>query len=335
MSIPVLTFFNNKDGVGKTLLVYRLAWILSDMGYKVLACDLDPQANLTATFLKEEQIEGLWDTAQSNPEQGNTIMQCLQPLMKVGGLLSPKLSAIDETLSLIPGDLSLARIEDILSAEWLNSLQTTNLKPFRILTGFSSIMQKGAEEMGANIILADVGSNLGAINRSALIATDYIIIPLGADLLSFQGLRNLGHTLKRWQQDWERRKEHWTEPDFPLPSGCMKPIGYVVRQHGLRLSRPIVACDKWFNKMPTEYARSILDKKVGPYPGSPREDKENSLATLKHYRSLMPMAQEARKPIFHLKSADGAFGGHVGAVTYARQDFKILATKIINKIGLE
>ena len=35
---------------------------------------------------------------------------------------------------------------------------------------------------------------------------------------------------------------------------------------------------------------------------------------LKHYRSLMPMAIEARKPIFHLKSADGALGAHIYAV---------------------
>ena len=116
MNIPVLTFFNNKGGVGKTSLVYHLAWMLSDMGYKVLACDLDPQANLTAAFLQEEQLEGLWDTAQSNPEQGNTIMQCLQPLMEVGDLLSPRLSFIDETLNLIPGDLALAGVEDALSA---------------------------------------------------------------------------------------------------------------------------------------------------------------------------------------------------------------------------
>ena len=34
--------------------------------------------------------------------------------------------------------------------------------------------------------------NLGAINRSALIATDYVAIPLGADLFSLQGLKNLG-----------------------------------------------------------------------------------------------------------------------------------------------
>ena len=35
------------------------------------------------------------------------------------------------------------------------------------------------------------------------------------------------------------------------------------------------------------------------------------LAMLKHYRSLMPMAMEARKPMFFLKPADGAIGAHV------------------------
>ena len=61
MSVPVLTFFNNKGGVGKTSLVYHLAWMLYDLGHRVLACDLDPQANLTAAFLNEERLESLWD----------------------------------------------------------------------------------------------------------------------------------------------------------------------------------------------------------------------------------------------------------------------------------
>ncbi len=60
MSRPVLTFFNNKGGVGKTSLVYHVSWMLADMGYRVLACDLDPQANLTAAFLDEDQLEDLW-----------------------------------------------------------------------------------------------------------------------------------------------------------------------------------------------------------------------------------------------------------------------------------
>ena len=32
MSIPVITFFNNKGGVGKTSMVYHLAWMFADRG---------------------------------------------------------------------------------------------------------------------------------------------------------------------------------------------------------------------------------------------------------------------------------------------------------------
>lgn len=189
--------------------------------------------------------------------------------------------------------------------------------------------------MDASIILADVGPNLGAINRSALIASDYVVVPLGTDLFSLRGLRNLGPTLKRWRQDWKRTLDNWSTPDFPLPKGDMKPIGYVMQQHGVRLERPIKAYDKWVNRMPEEYARNLLENETGSYPSTPKDDPENSLATLKHYRSLVPMAQEHRKPIFHLKPADGAFGSHAAAVQDAYQDFKNLAEKIIDRIGIE
>lgn len=52
------------------------------------------------------------------------------------------------------------------------------------------------------------------------------------------------------------------------------------------------------------------------------------------YRSLVPIAQENRKPIFNLTSADGAIGTHSNAVADARKDFSQLATKIAEKIGV-
>ena len=45
----------------------------------------------------------------------------------------------------------------------------------------------------------------------------------------------------------------------------------------------------------------------------------NCLAQLKHYRSLMPLAQEARKPMFLLTPADGALGGHFQAAQACRR----------------
>ena len=57
MSIPVITFFNNKGGVGKTSLVYHLAWMFADIKLRVIAADLDPQGNLTSAFLDNERLE--------------------------------------------------------------------------------------------------------------------------------------------------------------------------------------------------------------------------------------------------------------------------------------
>jgi hypothetical protein len=49
----------------------------------------------------------------------------------------------------------------------------------------------------------------------------------------------------------------------------------------------------------------------------------------------MPYAQEARKPIFHLKPADGAMGSHYYAVLDVRKDFEALAHKIAARCALE
>ncbi|MCY3728499.1 MAG: AAA family ATPase [Nitrospira sp.] len=331
MTIPVLTFFNNKGGVGKTSLVYHLAWILSQTGHRVLTCDLDPQANLSAAFLDEDELEALWK--EDNGSQGKTVFKCVNPLLKVGDLLPPVLQEITSTLKLIPGDMRLSGFEDKLSREWPEALGKDPYRPFRILTSFWTVMQKGAEDLDATVILADVGPNLGAINRSALIATDYVIVPLGADLFSLQGLRNLGPTLKSWCGEWQERQEKWKPPEFELPEGRMKPLGYIVQQHSVRLSRPVKAYDKWVNRMPKEYADNLLNRKSGPFPASPQED-ENCLATVKHYRSLIPMGQESRKPIFDLTAADGAIGSHATATQDARRDFQALAKLITDRAGL-
>jgi chromosome partitioning protein len=60
-----LAMFNNKGGVGKTTLTYHLAHMYQRLGVRVLAVDLDPQSNLTAAFLNEDDLAVLWDEAQS------------------------------------------------------------------------------------------------------------------------------------------------------------------------------------------------------------------------------------------------------------------------------
>ena len=331
MPVPVLTFFNNKGGVGKTSLVYHLAWMLSDIDYQVLACDLDPQANLTSMFINEDRLEILW------PDDGprGTIYNALQPLLDgTGDIEKPYLERIARKLSLILGDLSLSATEDELSSQWPECLDRRP-RAFRVISALWRILQKAADDSHAEIVLVDLGPNLGALNRAVLVATDYVIVPLGADLFSLQGLRNLGPTLQDWRNGWKDRRDRNPIPEeLCIPNGLIQPIGYVVQQHSVRLGRPVEAYDKWVNRMPEEYARNLLDDNNGPYPETPAQDKKHALATVKHYRSLVPMAQEARKPIFHLTPADGAIGAHAAAANAAGDDFKTLAEKITARIKL-
>ena len=55
---------------------------------------------------------------------------------------------------------------------------------------------------------------------------------------------------------------------------------------------------------------------------------------VKHYRSLMAMAHSARKPVFHLKAADGALGAHATAAQRAGGEFRELASRIAAQVGL-
>ncbi|ACT07550.1 cobyrinic acid a,c-diamide synthase [Dickeya chrysanthemi Ech1591] len=336
MSIPVLTFFNNKGGVGKTSLIYHLAWMFAHLRKRVVIADLDPQANLTAAFLDENRIEAIWNT----PSSSSTIYQCIKPLTGVGDITQPHLQNIATDLYLLPGDVALSGFEDLLSSEWPNSMADNNLyRPMRILTAFWQVMQMAAEKVQADIILVDIGPNLGAINRSVLLATDYVAIPLGADLFSLQGLSNLGPTLRGWKNLWRKRLDNWQDssesqnhPNFKLPTGKMLPIGYLCQQHGVRLDRPVKAYDKWVQRIPSVYREAVLNE--SPVQNMKQESDPYCLATIKHYRSLIPMAQEYRKPIFNLTSADGAIGSHANAVSDAKKDFRQLAIKIAAQIGM-
>lgn len=212
-------------------------------------------------------------------------------------------------------------------------------RPFRTLTSFWQVIQMAVNQVQAELVLVDIGPNLGAINRSALLATDFVAIPLAADLFSLQGLNNLGPTLIKWRTEWQKRLDHWQEhedharhPDFTMPQGSMSPIGYLCQQHSIRLDRAVKAYDKWVQRIPRLYREEVLQEPAAP--GMRQEEDPYCLATIKHYRSLVPMGQEYRKPIFCLTPADGAIGSHAEAVMDARKDFKLLASKIAALIGL-
>jgi chromosome partitioning protein len=330
MTTPIIAFFNHKGGVGKTSLVYHLAWMYFDLGLKVIAADLDPQANLTVAFLDEDRLEEVWEGNDIN--QYHTVFQCLKPLLSgADDIATPTLEVIEDGLSLLMGDLQLAGVEDELSVQWSDCLDRKE-QAFRVISAFWRILNQAASNASADVVLVDLGSNLGTINRAALIASDYVVVPLSLDLFSSQGLKKLGPTVRRWRAEWQERIPKNPVSGLALPSGKMQPTGYVILQQAIRFDRPVRALQKWMEQIPYTYNTEVLQKQNEP-DLTPLND-SNRLALLKQYPSLMPMAQESRKPIFHLKPADGAIGAHTSAVRGVYKDFKELAQKIADRTEL-
>lgn len=330
--MKTIAFFNNKGGVGKTPLVYHLAWMLADMGHNVIAADLDPQSNLTSAFLDDEQVEPLWGHAG----QPATIVGALRPIIDSLGDVTPvHVVSIHPNLGLIAGDQSLSEFEDRVSEAWTKS--NSDARPtagdgFRVMTAFYRVVHAAATMRGSELALLDVGPNIGAMNRAALIAADYVVIPLGADLFSLQGLRNLGPTLRAWRDGWEHRLKGKVPSDLVLPTGSMTPLGYVVLNPSVRENRPVKAYRAWSDRIPHVYSEAVLAKPIGAPIAKPDP---NQLAAIKHFKSLMPLAQASRKPMFHLTAADGAIGGHAAAVSDCHAAFKELAERLLHATGLD
>ena len=324
MSVPVIAFFNNKGGVGKTTLVYHLSWAFADLGRNVLVADLDPQANLTKFFLDEDSLEELWP---DGPRE-KTLYGCVEPLIRGIGDIpdEPYTIDIDQQLHLLPGDLDLSRFEEELSRQWPLCLDKDE-RAFLIISAFWRIMQFAAKKTCVEIILIDMGPNLGAINRSALISVDFLVVPIIPDRFCLHDLKNIGATVRRWRDEWEEHRKRNPKGEPILPKGRINPLGYVVMQHAVRADRPVKAYERWVSRIPEIYTEEVLGKELSGLDAIFKDD-SNRLGLIKHYRSLMPMSMEAHKPMFHLQPADGAIGSHYHAVQEAGKNFTQLAEEI-------
>lgn len=319
-----ITFFNNKGGVGKTTTVYHVAWMLSEMGKKTIAVDLDPQSNLTSMFLSSERLEDIYENGLPV-----TILDAINPIVNGDPAVPVHLEEINDYLRLIPGNLALSTFEDTLSDAWLKCLNS-EIYSFRITSIFKTILDEAANRFGAEVILIDVGPNLGAINRAVTISSDYIVMPVASDLFSIQGIKNLGTTLNTWKRQWEQRKD--LKPQnltVTIPENSAQPAGYIVMQYSAKESKPVKSYLKWANRIPKIYREFVLSESSNTYINI--EEDGNCIGLLKHFRSLAPMSMEAHKPIFLLKPADGAIGAHVYAVQQSYSEFERLTNKILTK----
>jgi chromosome partitioning protein len=328
--MKTIAFFNNKGGVGKTTLVYHLAWMFADLGVRVIAADLDPQANLTTMSLPLDAVGDLEDGKLPS------IYNVIAPAISGEASVPPEVFEIRDGFGLLLGDLELSFVEDALSTAWAEGRSDSPLvrtRGMRVTASLAKAVRDAGKSYQAEIALIDVGPNLGAINRAAILGADYVIVPVAPDIFSLKALTNVGKGLRGWRSGWAGRAAETEAPTEGWPIGDMRSLGYIVSRFTVYQGEQARHFRRWINRVPAVFLRDVLSKS-SQAPATVEEDRF-CLSWLKDYHSLMAMAHEHRKPVFRLKPADGAIGGHQRAVSLAYDDFSKLAYIVATLVGVE
>ena len=198
--MKILSIINYKGGVGKTTLTANLALGLAQRGYRVLAVDLDPQTNLTFSFISP-------DNWLLNHEQSRTIKTWFEHLL-AGNPKPPsfdKLAISTHGIDLVSSHIDLVDIDQQLSAGLYN---LKDYSPFafageatltpeqefakRYLRIHSYLLEETRRLAHTyDWILFDCPPNFSVVTQNALLASDYYVVPSKMDYLSTLGINQL------------------------------------------------------------------------------------------------------------------------------------------------
>ncbi|MGA5770747.1 ParA family protein [Streptomyces pseudogriseolus] len=324
--MQIISFFNHKGGVGKTTLVYNIGIALAKKGKRILFLDLDAQANLTAAALAPERI-------LSALNDSKTIWSCLKPVVdRSGEMQKVELQRIRDNVWILPGNIRLSEFEEICPQGWTEAL-AGNAGGFRVSTTIHRLALLLAGEVSADYVLADLGPNVGALNRTALLASDGFVIPMAPDLFSITALPSVGKSTSLWVEEWraargsaERRQ---LDLNFELPLGEPSPLGYISQQFTTYRQVPAAAYKQWIDRIPQEYGNGVIEplRKAGvPIPRQ-----QPQIGEVRNLSSLIPMAQRSQSAVFELSGTE-ARGSQF---TRARDTFSLfekLASEIIGRL---
>lgn len=174
----IISFSNQKGGVGKTTTCVNMSAYLAKNGKKVLLIDMDPQGNATTglglnkSAIKNSVYNVLIDDAQAKDVIIPTKIDCLE-IMPAGI------------------DLAGAEVELVYIKNREKRLQEALKKV----------------EKYYDYITIDCPPSLGLLTINALTASDSIIIPIQCEYFALEGLSQLMNTIKLVKKHLNKKLE--------------------------------------------------------------------------------------------------------------------------------
>jgi len=168
---------NQKGGVGKTTTATHLSHALALQGNKVLAIDLDPQAQFAASLGVGHHVHGI-DWVLAKQEDPATLI-----------------IDVRENLYLLPIGFE---------ARWLSRV----LKP-EYCSGRDVQAMLHEELQKYDFVVIDAAASLGFVAVQSLFDVDEIVVPVCSDYLSLHGLSYMMATVKNFEQSLARILKFW------------------------------------------------------------------------------------------------------------------------------
>jgi chromosome partitioning protein len=165
----VLVLANQKGGVGKTTSSINLGAALAEQGYRALIIDWDPQANAS-------QALGL---THDETETGPSVFDCVKQQ-------ELRLTEVIRTTQMTGLDLAAANIQlSGLELDLANAIDRESV--------LRSICER--QPLQYDFVIIDTPPTLGLITVNALVAGEWVVIPVQTEYLSLEGVRQLIHTI--------------------------------------------------------------------------------------------------------------------------------------------
>lgn len=160
--MPVISIAIQKGGSGKTTTALNLGAALSQQGKKVLLIDADPQANLSQSLGIEEE------------PRYNLYSELKKEILQEGGRFLDAVVPTAAGVDVIPASIDLAIVElemaGLMGREYLIS---DLLKPISEIYDY---------------IFIDCPHSISLLTVNALVASDYVLLPLPGEFLPLKGV---------------------------------------------------------------------------------------------------------------------------------------------------